>query len=89
MTTYENYAEDMGLNLPEAIAFAKLYFKAHCKYSILDEYNNPIQNEIAEENLSASLADAIDEYSSETISLIAYVECPLEVVATISGGILA
>lgn len=89
MTTYENYAEDMGLNLPEAIAFAKLYFKAHCKYAILDDYRNINQFDIEEVNLSASLADAIDQYSSETISLVAYVECPLEVVATICGGILA
>lgn len=89
MTTYENYAYDMALNLPEALEFAKLYFKEHCKYATLDEHHGIVHYDISEAELSKSVSDAIEEYSMDKITLIAYIECPLEVEVKISGGILA
>lgn len=89
MTTYEEYAHNSRMDLDDCLIFAKLYFKEHCRYAILDDYHNVQQYDISEKNLSVSLVDAIEQYSSDTVFLIAYIECPLEIEAKISGGILA
>lgn len=88
-TTYKTFADNMGLDYDDALQFAKLYFKEHCRYAILDDYHNVQQYDISEKNLSVSLVDAIEQYSSDTVFLIAYIECPLEIEAKISRGILA
>lgn len=89
MTTYEEYAKNSRMDLDDCLIFAKLYFKEHCTYTLLDDYGNNIEYDISEEDLSIRLKNAINDYNVNDITLLACIECPLDFKAKISGGILA